>query len=61
MITYDDSTALARLVAAAPRPLLVGLDVDGVLSPLVDHAADAILLDGMADTVSALAALESET
>ena len=59
MIDYDDPTELARLLTAAPRPLLVGLDVDGVLSPLVDHAADAILLDGMADAVSTLAELES--
>ena len=59
MTTYDEPAHLARLVAAAPRPLLIGLDVDGVLSPLVDHAADAILLDGMADAVSALAELES--
>ena len=59
MTTYDDPAQLARLVAAAPRPLLVGLDVDGVLSPLVDHAADAILLDGMAGAVSALAELGS--
>jgi len=57
--TYDDPDELGRMVAAAPRPLMVGLDVDGVLSPLVDHAADAILLDGMADAVSALAELES--
>jgi len=59
VITYDDAAQLARLVAAAPRPLLVGLDVDGVLAPLVDHADDAILLDGMGDAVSALATLES--
>jgi trehalose 6-phosphate phosphatase len=56
---YDDPTELATLVAGTPRPLLVGLDVDGVLSPLVDHASDATLLDGMADAVDALAALDS--
>ena len=38
--------ALADDVLTATRPLLVGLDVDGVLAPLVDHAADAALLDG---------------
>ena len=59
MAVYDDPAELARLVAAAPRPILVGLDVDGVLAPLVDHAADAVLLSGMGDAVSAVAALES--
>ena len=59
MTGYDEPAQLAMLVAAAPRPLLVGLDVDGVLAPLVDHADDAILLDGMADAVSDLATLES--
>jgi trehalose 6-phosphate phosphatase len=59
MTRYDDPAELAALVAAAPRPVLVGLDVDGVLAPLVDHADDAILLDGMGDAVSVLAALES--
>ncbi len=58
MTVHDDPVELARLVAASPRPLLVGLDVDGVLAPLVDHAADAVLLDGMGDAVSAVAALE---
>ncbi len=55
---YDDPAELARIVAASSRPLLVGLDVDGVLAPLVDHAADAVLLDGMGDAVSAVAALD---
>ena len=59
MAVYDDPAELARLVAAAPRPILVGLDVDGVLAPLVDHAADAVLLSGMGDAVRAVAALES--
>ncbi len=59
MTVYDDPAELARLVAASPRPILVGLDVDGVLAPLVDHAADAVLLDGMSDAVSAVATLES--
>ena len=59
MTVHDDPVELARLVAASPRPLLVGLDVDGVLAPLVDHAADAVLLDGIGDAVSAVAASES--
>jgi len=54
---YDDPVDIARLVAARLRPLLVGLDVDGVLAPLVDHADDAVLADGMGDAVDALAGL----
>ncbi len=38
--------------------MLIGLDVDGVLAPIVAHADDATLLDGMADAVSAVAALD---
>jgi trehalose-phosphatase len=55
---YDDPAELAGLVASAPRPLLIGLDVDGVLAPLVDHAHDAILLGGTLEAVSAAAQLE---
>ena len=54
---YDDPGHVARLVGACPRPWLVGLDVDGVLAPIVGHAADATLLAGMAEAVSALARL----
>jgi trehalose 6-phosphate phosphatase len=56
---YDDPAALADLVAALPRPLLLGLDVDGVLAPLVDHADDAALLPGIGEAVSAAAALDA--
>jgi trehalose-phosphatase len=52
----DDPAALAALAAALERPLLVGLDVDGVLAPIVAHAADAALLPGMLDAVGELAA-----
>jgi trehalose 6-phosphate phosphatase len=52
----DDPAALAALAASLPRPLLVGLDVDGVLAPIVAHAADAALLPGMLDAVGELAA-----
>jgi trehalose 6-phosphate phosphatase len=54
---HDDPGDLARLVASRSRPMLIGLDVDGVLSPIVDHADDAVLLSGMAAAVSAVAAL----
>jgi trehalose 6-phosphate phosphatase len=55
---YDDPAEIANLVAKRPRPLLIGLDVDGVLAPIVDHADDAVLLAGMGAAVSAVAALD---
>jgi trehalose 6-phosphate phosphatase len=55
---YDDPAEIAHRVASCPRPLLVGLDVDGVLAPIVDHADDAALLAGMGAAVSAVAALD---
>ncbi len=58
MITHDDPALLADLVASSPRPLLIGLDVDGVLAPLVDHADDARLLPGIAAAVAAVARLD---
>lgn len=59
MSRFDDPGAIAERVISAARPLLVGLDVDGVLAPLVDHAADAVLLDGMSEAMSAVADLDS--
>jgi trehalose-phosphatase len=58
MTAYDDPVDIARLLASHPRPMLVGLDVDGVLAPIVDHADDAVLLAGMAAAVSAAATLD---
>lgn len=52
----SEPASLARVVAGLRRPLLVGLDVDGVLAPIVRHAAEAALLPGMLDAVTALAA-----
>lgn len=57
MTTYDEPAEVAAVVAARPRPVLIGLDVDGVLAPIVDHADDAVLLDGMADAVRDVAAM----
>jgi len=51
----DDPDHVAAVAAALPRPLLVGLDVDGVLAPIVAHADDAVLLPGMLEAVSVLA------
>ena len=60
-LRYDDPALLAQRVMSAPRPLLIGLDIDGVLSPLVDHADDARLLDGIAGAVDRLAAFDDVT
>jgi trehalose-phosphatase len=58
-IPVSDPDALAAAVAALGRPLLVGLDVDGVLAPIVGHADEAALLPGVLDAVTALAARTS--
>jgi trehalose 6-phosphate phosphatase len=42
----DAATDIVIAAAAADRPLLVGVDVDGTLSPIVDRAGDARLLPG---------------
>jgi trehalose-phosphatase len=52
---FEDPDVVAVRAAALPRPLLVGLDVDGVLAPIVAHADDAELLPGMLAAVSELA------
>lgn len=53
---YDDPTALAALVRDLPPPRLLGLDVDGVLAPIVRHAAEARLAAGVGAVLSRLAA-----
>jgi len=50
-----DPAALAGDVVRMAGPVLVGLDVDGVLAPIVDHADDARLLPGMLEAVEELA------
>jgi trehalose-phosphatase len=57
--TFDEPTAVAAEVASLGRPLLAAFDVDGVLAPIVAHAADAALLPGLLDAVSGLAARTS--
>lgn len=54
--TYDDPVDVAAEVAALHRPLLAAFDVDGVLAPIVAHAADAELLPGALDALNQLAA-----
>ncbi len=51
---FEDPTALAALVASLPRPLVIGLDVDGVLAPIVAHADDARLSPGIAELLDRL-------
>ena len=58
---YHDPTQLGIEVAGCEQPLLIGLDIDGVLAPLVDHADDARLLDGIADVLSRLLAADDVT
>ena len=53
---YDEPRDVAAIAAALEPPVLVGLDVDGVLAPIVAHADDAQLLPGMLETVAELAA-----
>lgn len=43
----DVARDLADRIACALRPVLLGLDIDGVLAPIVAHADDAILLAGV--------------
>jgi trehalose 6-phosphate phosphatase len=54
---YHDPAVVAAEAVTLPRPLVVGLDVDGVLAPIVSHAADARLLPGVLEAVGELAAL----
>jgi trehalose 6-phosphate phosphatase len=53
-VAYDDPAAVAAEVAALRRPLLAAFDVDGVLAPIVAHAADAALLPGLLDALGEL-------
>ena len=46
---------------AAQRPLLIGLDFDGVLAPIVERPGDARALPGTLDAVRELAALPDVT
>ena len=56
MIPVDLARAVGAVVAR-PR-ILVGLDFDGVLAPIVDDRDDARALPGTLDAVRALAALD---
>jgi trehalose-phosphatase len=49
------ATDLARMTVDATRPTLIGLDVDGVLAPIVERADRAVLVPGMAEVLAELA------
>lgn len=55
-IVYDAPMDVARRIDSTERPRLIAFDCDGVLAPLVDHADDAVLLDGVAGLLSGLVA-----
>jgi len=55
MVQYDEPSALARSVTALPAPVLIGLDVDGVLAPITPHADHAELVDGVGPLLARLA------
>lgn len=50
-----DPAELARRVAALAPPRLIGLDVDGVLAPIVERADEARLTPGIAEVLVELA------
>jgi alpha,alpha-trehalose-phosphate synthase [UDP-forming]/trehalose-phosphatase len=53
---FDDPAELADRVAALPRPLLIGLDVDGVLAPIVAHPDHSALTLGLLEVLATIAA-----
>lgn len=52
---FDSPKAVAAQIAALESPVLLVFDCDGVLAPLVDHADDSRLLDGVGDLLHHLA------
>jgi trehalose 6-phosphate phosphatase len=54
---FDEPGTVAAVAGALRRPVVVGLDVDGVLAPIVSHASEARLLPGVLEAVGALAGL----
>jgi len=52
---------VAAAAATAPRPLLVAVDVDGTLSLIVSHPADAVLVPGAGEALARVAALDGVT
>jgi trehalose-phosphatase len=52
---WDNPVGLARAIGALERPVAIVFDCDGVLAPLVDHADDSALLDGVGALLTQLA------
>jgi trehalose 6-phosphate phosphatase len=52
---FDDPSELALVLHAAARPLLIGLDVDGVLAPIAAHPDEAKVRPGVHECIAALA------
>jgi trehalose-phosphatase len=52
---FDDPREVAAAIDALEPPRLLVCDCDGVLAPLVDHADDSRLLDGVGDLLHQLA------
>jgi trehalose-phosphatase len=52
---FDDPSRVAQEIADLATPTLLVLDCDGVLAPLVDHADDSRLLDGVDELLRDLA------
>jgi trehalose 6-phosphate phosphatase len=52
---------VAAAAAVAARPLLVAVDVDGTLSTIVAHPADAVLIAGARDALARVAAVRDVT
>lgn len=52
---FDDPRVVATEIADLEPPVLLVCDCDGVLAPLVDHADDSRLLDGVGDLLHQLA------
>ena len=58
---YDDAASVADVIARLGRPLLLGTDVDGTLSPIVARPDDARLAAGALDALRTLDADPSVT
>jgi trehalose 6-phosphate phosphatase len=52
---------VAAAAGTARRPLLVAVDVDGTLSLIVSHPADAVLVPGAREALARVAALDGVT
>ena len=52
---------VAAAAAAAPRPLLVAVDVDGTLSLIASHPTEAVLVPGAREALARVAAVDGVT